>query len=170
MWTTRSQLCRERGFRYPCSGFVCLGLAWEELPQQQRGNSALHPNWGHCLPRLSGIGRAGTGMTISPTVTKAKRSNRRNSNGRREYLPNRVKLRFSVRKRTLRDARAATLLGAHDSRRSQFRVGHRRADRPRRSPGATSPNLSIAWIESNVPYTTGPMAKFLEGLRKAGLH
>lgn len=32
------------------------------------------------------------------------------------------------------------------------------------------PNLSIAWIESNVPYTAGPMAKFLEGLRKAGLH
>jgi TolB-like protein len=31
------------------------------------------------------------------------------------------------------------------------------------------PNLSIAWTERNVPYTTGPMAKFLEGLRKAGL-
>jgi adenylate cyclase len=31
------------------------------------------------------------------------------------------------------------------------------------------PTLSIAWIERNVPYTTGPMTKFLEGLRKAGL-
>jgi Flp pilus assembly protein TadD len=31
------------------------------------------------------------------------------------------------------------------------------------------PENSIAWIERNVPYTTGPMAKFLEGFRKAGL-
>jgi len=31
------------------------------------------------------------------------------------------------------------------------------------------PNLSIAWIESNVPYTAAPMAKFVEGMRKAGL-
>jgi TolB-like protein/Tfp pilus assembly protein PilF len=31
------------------------------------------------------------------------------------------------------------------------------------------PENSIAWIERNVPYTAGPMAKFLEGLRKAGL-
>jgi len=31
------------------------------------------------------------------------------------------------------------------------------------------PELSIAWIEQNVPYTPGPMAKFLEGMRKAGL-
>jgi TolB-like protein/cytochrome c-type biogenesis protein CcmH/NrfG len=31
------------------------------------------------------------------------------------------------------------------------------------------PDLSIAWIERNVPYTAGPMAKFLEGMRKAGL-
>jgi len=31
------------------------------------------------------------------------------------------------------------------------------------------PDLSIAWIEKYVPYTPGPMAKFLEGLRKAGL-
>jgi tetratricopeptide (TPR) repeat protein len=31
------------------------------------------------------------------------------------------------------------------------------------------PGLSIAWIEQNVPYTPGPMAKFLEGMRKAGL-
>ncbi len=31
------------------------------------------------------------------------------------------------------------------------------------------PDLSIAWIESNVPYTAAPMAKFLEGMRKAGL-
>jgi len=31
------------------------------------------------------------------------------------------------------------------------------------------PDLSIAWIEQNVPYTSGPMAKFLEGMRKAGL-
>ena len=31
------------------------------------------------------------------------------------------------------------------------------------------PSVSIAWIERNVPYTSGPMGKFLEGLRKAGL-
>jgi tetratricopeptide (TPR) repeat protein len=31
------------------------------------------------------------------------------------------------------------------------------------------PDLSIAWIERCVPYTPGPMAKFLEGMRKAGL-
>jgi tetratricopeptide (TPR) repeat protein len=31
------------------------------------------------------------------------------------------------------------------------------------------PNISVAWIESNVPYTSGPMAKFVEGMRKAGL-
>jgi adenylate cyclase len=31
------------------------------------------------------------------------------------------------------------------------------------------PDISIAWIEKNVPYQSGPMAKFLEGMRKAGL-
>jgi len=31
------------------------------------------------------------------------------------------------------------------------------------------PNISVAWIEQYVPYTVGPMAKFLEGMRKAGL-
>jgi adenylate cyclase len=31
------------------------------------------------------------------------------------------------------------------------------------------PEISIAWIEKYVPYTPGPMAKFLEGMRKAGL-
>lgn len=31
------------------------------------------------------------------------------------------------------------------------------------------PDLSIAWIERCVPYTPGPMAKFLAGMRKAGL-
>lgn len=31
------------------------------------------------------------------------------------------------------------------------------------------PDLSVAWIEQNVPYTRGPMEKFLEGMRKAGL-
>jgi hypothetical protein len=31
------------------------------------------------------------------------------------------------------------------------------------------PEVSIAWIEQNVPYTAAPMAKFLEGMRKAGL-
>jgi adenylate cyclase len=31
------------------------------------------------------------------------------------------------------------------------------------------PNISIAWCEQHVPYLPGPMAKFLEGLRKAGL-
>ena len=31
------------------------------------------------------------------------------------------------------------------------------------------PDNSIAWIEQHVPYTPGPMAKFLEGMRKAGL-
>jgi adenylate cyclase len=31
------------------------------------------------------------------------------------------------------------------------------------------PGLSMAWIERNVPYTIGPMGKFLDGLGKAGL-
>ena len=31
------------------------------------------------------------------------------------------------------------------------------------------PDLSIAWIEQNVPYTSAVMAKFVEGMRKAGL-
>jgi TolB-like protein/class 3 adenylate cyclase len=31
------------------------------------------------------------------------------------------------------------------------------------------PENSIAWIERNIPYTPGPMAKFLDGMRKAGL-
>ena len=31
------------------------------------------------------------------------------------------------------------------------------------------PDNSIAWIERHIPYTPGPMAKFLEGMRKAGL-
>jgi tetratricopeptide (TPR) repeat protein len=31
------------------------------------------------------------------------------------------------------------------------------------------PDLSIAWIEQCVPYTPVPMAKFIEGMRKAGL-
>lgn len=31
------------------------------------------------------------------------------------------------------------------------------------------PAISIAWIEKHVPYTPLPMAKFLEGMRKAGL-
>jgi hypothetical protein len=31
------------------------------------------------------------------------------------------------------------------------------------------PDLSIAWVEENAPYTAGPMAKFVEGLRKADL-
>jgi adenylate cyclase len=31
------------------------------------------------------------------------------------------------------------------------------------------PDISIAWIEQNVPYQPGPMAKFVEGMRKAGL-
>jgi tetratricopeptide (TPR) repeat protein len=31
------------------------------------------------------------------------------------------------------------------------------------------PENSIAWIERNIPYTPGPMGKFLEGMRKAGL-
>jgi hypothetical protein len=31
------------------------------------------------------------------------------------------------------------------------------------------PDLSIAWIEKNVPYTLGSMAKYLEGWRKVGL-
>ena len=30
-------------------------------------------------------------------------------------------------------------------------------------------DLSIAWIEKNVPYTSEPMAKFVDGMRKAGL-
>jgi Flp pilus assembly protein TadD len=31
------------------------------------------------------------------------------------------------------------------------------------------PDISTGWIEKYVPYTQGPMAKFLEGMRKAGL-
>jgi TolB-like protein/class 3 adenylate cyclase len=31
------------------------------------------------------------------------------------------------------------------------------------------PTMTIAWIKESVPYTTEPMARFLEGLRKAGL-
>ena len=31
------------------------------------------------------------------------------------------------------------------------------------------PDVSIAWIEKYVPYTAGPMVKFVEGIRKAGL-
>ena len=31
------------------------------------------------------------------------------------------------------------------------------------------PNISIVWCEQHVPYQPGPMAKFLEGMRKAGL-
>src|SRR5271166_5328644 len=31
------------------------------------------------------------------------------------------------------------------------------------------PDISIAWIEKYVPYTAGPMAKFVEGMRKAGV-
>jgi hypothetical protein len=31
------------------------------------------------------------------------------------------------------------------------------------------PETSVAWIEQNISYTPGPMAKFLEGMRKAGL-
>jgi tetratricopeptide (TPR) repeat protein len=33
----------------------------------------------------------------------------------------------------------------------------------------THPELSIAWIEQNVPYTPAPMAQFIDGMRKAGL-
>jgi adenylate cyclase len=31
------------------------------------------------------------------------------------------------------------------------------------------PNISIAWIKGSVPYTAGPMVRFLDGMRKAGL-
>jgi tetratricopeptide (TPR) repeat protein len=31
------------------------------------------------------------------------------------------------------------------------------------------PDISIAWIEQNAPYQPGPLAKLLEGMRKAGL-
>jgi hypothetical protein len=31
------------------------------------------------------------------------------------------------------------------------------------------PTISVAWIKESVPYTDEPMARFLEGLRKAGL-
>ena len=33
----------------------------------------------------------------------------------------------------------------------------------------THPNISIAWIEKYVPYTAEPMAKFVAGMRKAGV-
>jgi hypothetical protein len=31
------------------------------------------------------------------------------------------------------------------------------------------PETTIAWIKDYVPYTAGPMEKFIEGMRKAGL-
>ena len=31
------------------------------------------------------------------------------------------------------------------------------------------PEMTIAWIKQYVPYTAGPMEKFLDGMRKAGL-
>ena len=31
------------------------------------------------------------------------------------------------------------------------------------------PELSVAWIEQNAPWTALPMAKYVEGMRKAGL-
>jgi hypothetical protein len=31
------------------------------------------------------------------------------------------------------------------------------------------PDISLAWIEKNVPYTPGPMKSYLEGWRKVGL-
>jgi hypothetical protein len=34
---------------------------------------------------------------------------------------------------------------------------------------AGQPNISSAWCERYVPYTPGPMQKFLEGMSKAGL-
>ncbi|MFI5021391.1 MAG: adenylate/guanylate cyclase domain-containing protein [Alphaproteobacteria bacterium] len=66
--------------------------------------------------------------------------------------------------------------------RSAFTAGHRiycaslaqngQIDEAREALAALKevhPDLSIAWIEQNVPYTAAPMAKFLEGMRKAGL-
>jgi TolB-like protein/Flp pilus assembly protein TadD len=66
--------------------------------------------------------------------------------------------------------------------RSAFPAGHRihvaslaqsgQADEAREALARlkeVQPDLSIAWIEKNVPYTSGPMAKFVEGMRKAGL-
>jgi adenylate cyclase len=67
--------------------------------------------------------------------------------------------------------------------RSQITAGHRiyiaslaqagQIDDARAALGrlkAIHPETSIQWIEENVPYTLlGPMAKFLEGMRKAGL-
>jgi adenylate cyclase len=34
---------------------------------------------------------------------------------------------------------------------------------------ALQPQISIAWVEQNTPYQPGPMAKLVEGMRKAGL-
>ncbi len=31
------------------------------------------------------------------------------------------------------------------------------------------PEISIAWLQQNAPWTPGPMAKYVEGMRKAGL-
>src|SRR5258707_15111684 len=31
------------------------------------------------------------------------------------------------------------------------------------------PEISVAWIEQNAPWTAGPMPKYVEGMRKAGL-
>jgi hypothetical protein len=31
------------------------------------------------------------------------------------------------------------------------------------------PNVSLTWVQENVPYTAQPMARFLDGLQRAGL-
>lgn len=66
--------------------------------------------------------------------------------------------------------------------RSGFTAGHRihvaslaqagHSDEAREALGRLKelhPDLSIAWLERYVPYTPGPMNKFIEGMRKAGL-
>ena len=66
--------------------------------------------------------------------------------------------------------------------RSAFTAGHRincaslaeagRINEAREALAALKevrPDLSIAWIESNVPYTAAPMAQFVDSMRKAGL-
>jgi hypothetical protein len=54
--------------------------------------------------------------------------------------------------------------------------GHRWTSHKAKAPFAGScddagfqPDISLAWIEKNVPYTAGPMKSYLEGWRKVGL-
>jgi adenylate cyclase len=81
-----------------------------------------------------------------------------------------------------RYAEAVEYSGRSLQQRSAFTAGHRihcaslaqagQIDEAREALARLKemhPDLSIAWIEQNVPYTAAPMLKFIEGMRKAGL-